>query len=1039
MHQQPSAHRAATLIGRDREQAELSATFERVSRGQTECILISGEPGIGKSRLLREFLATIGDRAIAVSGTCYEDTATPFAPIVRAFRDLMYQSEADDNKRVLESEISELVGRNDADLDTRAREDGSKQLTERFALAIQDLSTAAPVVLALDDAQWATEPDLDLIRILLRSSTRKPIMVILSYRDTELRTRHPLQQLIRDITREAVTSRYSLARLDEHGTRQLIATVLDTSAHQIDRGLARAIQEESEGVPFFVEELVFHLVETRALTETRSHWSLRRDADVAIPQSVRAVVGHRLQMLSPDAQETLAIAAVLGNEFDLDLVVDIALRIGRDTGEDIGDHINAALERSLIVERQHRRTRSSELWYAFAHDQIRDVLYSDLNAIRRRFLHQAAAEALESQGNPAAAGYYDALAFHFAMGNDIERAARYAEQAGDVAMTLGANHQAVDHFNAAMETYSMPQTNQSTGPELMRLLSKRQRALQEINDREAQWRDLQQWKDLASHVGDAGDQFAAAAEQVRFAVRSEDASIADQLASELLDLAGEDPERTRIAWIRNGEARTVRIIGDPSRLDRPRDRLERARLAFETALDLTLANSPDTPRLLMELGIIDWELATDRDRASRARARSLIANALEAYRSRGDDRGEVTALIALAYRRLIRNAESNDGTPFVSFLEEIRRLRTEERRLIRESDRARNEARAALAVHIHCREFGIPERALERGLDALNWAEAAGDRRIVFYALGGLSQTEILCGNAESALDFAERAMAVADSGTIRVSREKAIYWLADAAQAAGQHDRAIALLNEIVPDEQESLGPDDLDAMVLLARILTETNAANARSDILHLIDRVETRTSGMTGSIPWSVTVLVIRSEFYRRTGDLERALIDASTAIARLREREITLWRVRLEAHFQHANVLLELGREAEAGEPLSEAVTTLHRAVEQTSSQERRDTILHRVLRHREVYTLGKRFGLWPSTSHQSASSSRPGGLSRREVEVLRLVAIGKTNRAIADELFISEKTVARHLTNIYTKIGIESRTQAAAWAYQNSLA
>jgi DNA-binding CsgD family transcriptional regulator/tetratricopeptide (TPR) repeat protein len=1034
-----SAHRANTIVGRERELGELIRAFDRTRSAGASLVLISGEPGIGKSRLVREFLNNHADEATVVSSIAYEDTSTPFSPLQSAFRLLAADHPPGWSEALERAGLADTDQRSPIVTDGAARE----RLPDQYTLALQVLAEQRPVIFTLDDAQWASEPDLNLVRYLLRSSARLPILVVLSYRDTELLSTHPLQTLIRDAYRESGASRISLSRLDELGARQLIGDVLDSPAHTVSRQLAQAIQQEAEGVPFFIEELVLHLAEAGGISRSGRNWTLVEDSGLAIPQSVRGVVGHRLGMLTAEARETLAIAAVIGNEFSFDVVVDVADRISSVDSTSVASHLEAALERSLISQRPIERWIRREECFSFAHDQIRDVLYTELNAIRRRILHQAVGEALEASGNPNEPGYHAALAYHFGAGEDIQRASHYAETAGDCDFQLNAFQQAVDHYTAALEIHTLRRTGESGGADALerelRLLKKRERALEHTLDRQAQWRDLERWRRLAVESGDTSHTFAVTDRMAQFAIARGDVSDARRYSRQLSELARGDVHRQRVALIRSGESATGRALGDPSRLYRSVDDLRDARIALEDVLAMSDSTNPDFPLILMELGMIDWELAGDDDRQMRANGRARISEALEVFRERNDDRGEVTALIALAYRRVVNFTEATDGVPFVGFLEEIRRLRSEERSLIRESDRARNEARAALAVHIHCREFGIPERALERGLDALNWAEASGDRRIAFYALGGLSQTERLLGRPANALDFAERAMAIIESGIPQLSPERAWQWLGASSVAAGHEERGFELLRSAVGELSANPGPPEIEAMVALARGLAEADAGQNTEEVLALVDRIEQATSGMPGSIPWGIEALLIRASLHRALGQREQALIDAQTALARLRERGVNLWRLHLEVAYRMSRSLIDLGRSPEAMEHLTEASETLHRAATRISDAGLRSTFLEQVPLHRDLYYLAVEAGTWPGEQLLPQTEERPGGLSRREVEVLRLVALGKTNRTISDELFISEKTVARHLTNIFNKIGTESRTQAAAWAYRNAIA
>jgi DNA-binding CsgD family transcriptional regulator len=1048
MYQQPAsrpAHRASTLVSRDRERALLAESLVRAKTGRGEIVLISGEPGIGKTRLIQDFLDEQRHGATILDAVWYEDPRLPFTSFLSALRELVDEQPPGWEDAVARSELNLFLSEGLSAPADLGHDFDPARLTDQIVLACQILADHRPVVLSLDDAQWASELDLDVVRYLLRSSARRPIMTIVSYRDTDLRTDHPLQALIRDALRHGGASTISLSRLDEHGARQLIGAVLESPAHSITRQLAQAIQQEAEGVPFFIEELVLHLHETGALVRHGRNWTLDDQAGIAIPQSVRGVVGHRLNQLDPAARETLAIAAVIGNEFDVDLLVSAASRTGEATIAAIEQQLDQALDRSLIVERAHTRRGVSEARYAFAHDQIRNVLYRELNAIRRRILHQSVGEALEARSTTDTLGRHAALAYHFGAGEDIARASHYAEKAGDTAASLGAFHQAADHYTAALEIYTLGRDGrQGTDPAReLRLLRKRESAFAGLNDVEAQRRDLDRWRQLARERNDTDHAFDAADRTARLAILSGDQALAAETVLELHDLAADNSDRKRCALIRQGEAESGRLIGDPSRIYQPVERLRAARNAFQRALELTSPNDDTSPTLLMELGVLDWEIADEDDTDARASARELIAQALEAFRDRQDDRGEITALIALAYRRRysLESAEEEAGmTPFVGFLEEIRRLRSQEQRLVRESDRARNEARAALAVHVHCREFGIPERARRSALDALEWAEAAGDRRIAFYALGGLSQTELLLGRPDEALAGAERAMAVVESGAVSIPSAKAMMWLGAASVAAGQYERGVELLRaSFNPGTLETATPLDLEAAVCLARALADSARSEELEEALTIAGSIERATDGLPGSLPWGIDALLIRAAIHHKAGDHQQALNQTSSALARFQEREINLWRLRMETPFRQARSLIDLGRSPEAIPLLTEAAEVLYRSATRISDPELRASFLENVPLHQEILHLAVEAGVWPGEAPPQRRQARPGGLSRREVEVLRLVAIGKTNRAIADELFISEKTVARHLTNIFNKIGMESRTQAAAWAYRNDLA
>ena len=1036
------AHRALSLVARDQEQAHLSAAFDHARNEQATVVLVSGEPGIGKTRLIQEFLKSHQADSTIIEAVCYSDIVHPLAAMQGALRRISESSAPGWDEALDQAQLSSFISSRADSGPTADSAEDVRRTIDRITVLLQTLAESQPVIVSMDDAQWASEPDLELVRYLLRSPRDTPILVILGYRDTDIDPRGALQQLIRDAYRESTVERIALKRIGEHGARQLIGAILDSAAHTIARPLAQAIQQEAEGVPFFIEELVLHLHESGSLRRDGKTWMIANKAEIDIPQSIHGVVTSRLMALSEESQKTLSIGAVYGRTFPLDLLVDVAYRIESSSPEEVAAQLDEALSRSLIVENPGGPDVRAQISYAFAHDQIREVLTRDLNAIRRRILHQAIAESLEEHGNPAEPGYDATLAYHFGNGEDIGRASQFAERAGDQDARLGAFFQASTHYSTALEIHTLRREECDDPDRELRLLSKRQAILEELGDADRQYQDLQRWHQLAVAAGIPDQTFLAADALTRFAITQGNLTEARTLAETLLALAGDNDHHRQIALIRTGESHTGRPIGDPARFTAGVDDLRLARDAFEQAQ--TIAGDGDDgssdPALQMEIGMIDWELAGEQDRDLRGAARAAISEALDEYRNRADDRGEITGLIALAYRRQLRSGEPNQGTPFISFLEEIRRLRGEERLLIRESDRARNQARAALSVHVHCREFGMPYRALQRGHDALNWADAAGDRRIMFHALGGLSQTELLLGRPEPALDFAERAMALVESGAQQVSRQQALIWLATADAAQGHEQRAIERLREAIAlDDAPALRPPTLEAMLRLAECFTITTLPAHLDEASTIIDQVKRATDGQPGQIPWGVDARRIESVLYRQADYLEDALSAASSAMAHLEARHITQWKLVLQVRLQLVRTLLDADRQTDAIPVLESAAQSVWKALSDIDDQSVRDHVATSVPGYAEIQDLAVQHGVWPGTHTATASQPRPGGLSRREVEVLQLVALGKTNRNIADELFISEKTVARHLTNIYGKIGIESRTQAAAWAYQNAIA
>ena len=228
-----------------------------------------------------------------------------------------------------------------------------------------------------------------------------------------------------------------LRRLDATATTEIVARVVGSPTDQIARSAIESIQNESEGVPFFVEELA-HLREEGLLRpEPTGQWNLAEGAASLVPQSVRGVIGRRLARLNPAARDILAVASVYGREFGSRIVADVAGRRGIADGSDVDDAFDEAVGRRLLIERGST--------YVFVHEQIREVLYQGLSAVRRRQLHQLTADAIEREG-----GDVSRLAYHYIRGDDLQRRCT-SVVAAEEAARVRAIDDATRHYDNALE------------------------------------------------------------------------------------------------------------------------------------------------------------------------------------------------------------------------------------------------------------------------------------------------------------------------------------------------------------------------------------------------------------------------------------------------------------------------------------------------------------------------------------------------------------------------------------------------------------
>ncbi|HEV8339948.1 MAG TPA: protein kinase, partial [bacterium] len=322
--------RRGRLIARDTELRELKGYIDLAISGQGQMVLVAGEPGIGKTRLSRESMVYARLRGARVlTGACYEQEATvPYLPFMEALRNYIRSRPP--------AEIRDEVGEAGPELIKILPELGEmipglrpspplEPAHERLRLfdGITDflvrISRAAPLLLFLDDIHWADGTSLHLLTHLARRLRSERIFVLGTYRDVELDREHPLADILREMNRERLYQRMLLRRLDREGVRALIGAMF--SVENVSDEFTDLIYRETEGNPFFLEEMLKHLVETGAMYREGGRWERKGIAEIDVPQSVKEVIGRRLEQVSDPCRQTLTLAAVIGRRFDFDVLV----------------------------------------------------------------------------------------------------------------------------------------------------------------------------------------------------------------------------------------------------------------------------------------------------------------------------------------------------------------------------------------------------------------------------------------------------------------------------------------------------------------------------------------------------------------------------------------------------------------------------------------------------------------------------------------------------------------------------------------------
>ncbi|MDA0162919.1 AAA family ATPase [Solirubrobacter ginsenosidimutans] len=940
------------LIGREREFERLRAVLADAAGGRGGVLLLSGEAGVGKTRLAEEALGAGAPRLVRGAAT---PAGSPYGPVVGAFREYLRAVPGGlDDCGPLRSHLAVLLPELG---EARASADRAT-LVEAIRCGLARLVADRPAAVLLDDLQWSDEATIELLAALATALRELPLLVVGAYRSDELTRSHPLRRLRHDLRRDRALAEVELEPLNEAQTGQLIAQLAGTPPSP---RLTRLLHDRTGGTPFFVEELTAALLHADRLTAGAGGLELSLDDDVPLPATVRDAVLVRVAPLSDAARAAAETAAVAGARLDLGIVAGLAGEAG----------VGELLACGLLVERDGGTA-------AFRHPLVRDAIYEDVPWLRRRALHRAIAQELQATG-----GDSGEVAGHWLAARDPGRALAALRQAIADRAAVHAYRDATRLGRQAFEIW--PEGEQ--GAE--RLAA------------------LEQHAHCAELAGDLTEAARAQREVVaarRAAGAGRALADAERRMASIYDLQG-DRERAlaarRVAaeaFAANalpGEAAAERLVvaGYLQSAGQHDEATATARAAREEALR---AERLDLQARAMGLegvaqakgGAFAEGIATIQEGLSLALERQLTPVAAEVYQRLGTAKeiaGDYTGARDALGTALGLCEVSGDGLQHTCLSCMAYVLRE-----LGEWDQAQALCEDLIAPG------ALPQQTLvaDGVLGAIEvWrGHSARGAALLTRCLETSARLNVVSMQCDSAAALAWLAAREGDPRqaeehcrTVLARWERSqdhhyavwgLRWSAGWLAGNGRLELARACTEALSSIVASSAYPD---AMAALACAIAETALAEGDADAAAgQFARAAELHAGL--NIPFERAQILVRS----------------AAALAATGDRDAALDQL-VEAH----RTASALGARSLAAEAAS-AVAALGVSV---------------------IDHLGRR----AAADHESA------GLSRREVEVVRLVAQGLTNREIAARLVLSTRTVDMHVRNILSKLRSRTRTEAAARA------
>ena len=970
-----------TTFGRRPQLAHLSQAVDQLAGGRGGTVMVSGEAGIGKTRLVSETLSLAHNNNLRIlQGSAFElDRALPYGPIVDLLRSYVSgkpPAEVVDELGPaivpLARLLPDLAAWVPADADPFAAPAWAQDqhMLQVLLVAFERLVAPGPTMIVVEDVHWADEASLDLLLRLARMAAVRPLLVLFTLRPDDASASVAIWRTT--LERQRLITELPLTPLDREDMGAMMRCL---AGDTLSSETLEIIADLTEGNPFFIEEVLRTTVLSRG---TRVTPEVMR-----VPRSVHDAVQRRVNGLGASARHTIQLAAVAGRRFDFSLLQLVLRSDERDLLPILKELIGA----QLVVEEADER-------FAFRHALTRQAVYADLLGRERRGLHRDVLNALEQLTSSGERVPSEELSYHAYAAAEWAKAAIYARLAGERSLAMHAPRAAVEHFARAVD--AAEHLGESPAAEVLR-------------GRGQSYHDL--------------GQFALARTDYESALATATVAADKRLAWQLLvdlnllwsgrdyAMAGEYAERSLAA---------ARALGDPGCIARSLDRVGNWHLNVgrvphaldyqRQALDV-LESTGDRRGVADTLNLLGMTSAFVNPEQSFA----YYTRAIPLLREFDDHQGLITALVMRDIDTGFYWGDTFSAMSTGIDYTQVQHDTEEAVRLARSIEWPAGESFVCWEMALWQGPRGYYARAFELAQGGLRLAEEIEHTQWIAASLCCLGAIYLDVLTAQRARPLLERALRLAHDLGSQVWSAYAAARLAMAATLERDLPTASAVLEHEMAEDTCFETATQRQLWCARAEFLFASGSAR---EALTVIDRLaETLASGKVAPRVWILRAYALLA--LREFDQAERLLLEAieTSRTSGLRSQ---LWR----AHGAYARLLRARGRRDEADTQIQLARTLVQALAADLTDRELQATFLER------AFASMPRPG---AASDRRLSKREFGGLTTRELEVAARVGRGLSNRAIAEELVIGERTVESYVSSILAKLGFTARTQIAAWA------